>query len=219
MAGAQANLIEVSKMTPRQAIRTISVDLDTPALLRYLIKERFPGETVVTASLMASSIVVLKMVSEIDPATPIVFCQRPPVFEESTEYRTQIVTSLGLQNVSMSDGHEPMIQPGDKDHTERMGVRYRDMPGQSIQLLHLNDCLAPYSCWISAVYHLPREPSIRNRVDIDGRLIKVDPLIRWTKDDVQEFMRMNNLPYHKMAKREFNYDKSKSGGIPPTYHF
>jgi phosphoadenosine phosphosulfate reductase len=219
MVGAQANLIEVNKMTPRQAIRTISVDLDTPALLRYLIKERFPGETVVTASLMASSIVVLKMVSEIDPATPIVFCQRSPVFEESTEYRTQIVASLGLQNVSMNEGRETMIRPGDQDHTERMGVHYRDMPGRSIQLLHLNDCLAPYSCWISAVYHLPRQSFIQNRVDVHGRLIKVDPLVRWTKDDVREFMRVSNLPYHKMAKREFGYDGKKGDMTHPTYHF
>jgi phosphoadenosine phosphosulfate reductase len=211
--------IEVSNMTPRQEIRTISVELDTPTMLRYLIEERFSGKTVITASLMASSIVVLKMISEIDPATPVIFCQRPPVFEESTDYRNRLVESLGLQNISLSNGHEAEIKPGDSDHIERMKISYRDMPGRSVQLLHLNECLAPYSCWISAVYHLPREPSIRNRVDVDGHLIKVDPLIRWTKDDVREFMRANDLPYHEMAKRQFSYDKPKSGGTPPTYHF
>ena len=206
-------------MTLRQDIRAFSVNLNTPDLLRLLVKEKFPGETVVTASLMASSIVVLKMISVIDPATPIIFCQRPPVFEESTDYRAKIVESLGLQNVSMSDGHEPEVRPGDKDHCERMGVHYRDIPGRSIQLLHLNDCLAPYKCWISAVYHLPRESSVRNRVDVDGRLIKVDPLIRWSKDDVREFMRVHALPYHKMAKREFSYDGNKKGETHSTYHF
>jgi len=206
-------------MTLRQDIRAISVKLSTPDLLRHLVEEKFPGETVVTASLMASSIVVLKMISEIDPATPIIFCQRPPVFEESTDYRAKIVESLGLQNVSINDGHEPEVRPGDKDHCERMGVHYRDIPGRSIQLLHLNDCLAPYKCWISAVYHLPRESSVRNRVDVDGRLIKVDPLIRWSKDDVRDFMRVHALPYHKMAKREFSYDGNKKGGTHSTYHF
>ena len=87
-------------MTPRQEIRTISVELDTPTMLRYLIEERFSGKTVITASLMASSIVVLKMISEIDPATPVIFCQRPPVFEESTDYRNRLVERLGLQNIS-----------------------------------------------------------------------------------------------------------------------
>jgi len=206
-------------MTPRQEIRTISVGLDTPELLRYLIKERFPGETVVTASLMASSIVVLKMISEIDPATPIFFCQRPPIFEESADYRARIVENLGLQNISMNDGHETEVRPGDKDHCERMWVHYRDKSGRSFQLLHFNDCLTPYSCWISAVYHMHRPGFLRNRVDVDGRLIKVDPLIRWTKDDVREFMRANNLPYHKMAKRDFSYEGNEKGITVPTYHF
>lgn len=206
-------------MTSRQEIRLVSVDMDTPELLHFLIKERFPGKTVVTASLRGSSIAVLKMVSEIDRATPIIFCQRPPVFEESTEYRAKIVERLGLQNVSMNVGHETEVKPDDMDHCERMWVQYRDMPGRSFQILHLNDCLVPYSCWISAVYHVSRPSHVRNRVDIEGKLIKVDPLIRWSKSDVRDFMRAHRLPYHKMAKRKFNYDETGEELLHPTYHF
>ena len=206
-------------MTPRQEIRKISVDLTTPELLHYLIKERFPGEIVVTASLMASSVVVLKMISDIDPATPVIFCQRRPIFEESTEYRAKIVERLGLQNISLNNGRELEVAPGDNDHCERMFVQYRDMPGRSFQILHLNECLAPYKCWISAVYHVPRPDYVQNRVDVDGRLIRVDPLVRWTKDDVREYMRAQGLPYHKMAKRNFSYDENRNPDIIPSYQF
>ncbi|MGI9475206.1 MAG: phosphoadenosine phosphosulfate reductase family protein [Hyphomicrobiaceae bacterium] len=193
--------------------------MSTPDLLHYLIKERFAGEVVVTASLVASSIVILKMVSDIDPETPVIFCHRPPIFEESVEYRTEIIKRLGLKNVSMNDGNESIVQPGDSDHCERMWIQYLDMPGRSLQLLHLNQCLSPYKCWISAVYHVSRPANLRNRVDVDGRLVKIDPLIRWTKDDVGEFMRANELPYHKMAKRSFSYKGSKDGLMHPTYNF
>jgi len=206
-------------MTLREEIRSVSVGMKTQDVLRFLIKERFQGSTVVTASLMASSVVVLKMIADIDPATPVIFCQRPPVFEESTEYRAKIVELLGLQNVSLHDGHETEIKPGDTDHCERMWVQYRDMPGRSFQILHLNDCLAPHSCWISAVYHVSRPNAVRNRVDVDGRLIKVDPLIRWSKNDVRDFMRMHRLPYHKMAKRDYRYNETKEDVSHPTYHF
>ena len=207
-------------MTLKEDIRSVSNHLDTPELLRHLIKERFPGKTIVTASLRAPSIVVLKMISEIDPATPIVICQRPPVFEESAEFRAIIVEKLGLTNISTNVGHETGIKPGDHDHCERMWVHYRDMPGRSFEILHLNECLGPYSCWISSVYHV-REPSpvSLDRVDVDGRLIRVNPLLRWTKDDVREYMRAHSLPYHKMAARKFNYDESKEGAAYPTYHF
>lgn len=206
-------------MTLREEIRRVSVGLDTPELLRFLIRERFPGKMVVTASLMASSVVVLKMISDIDSATPVIFCHRPPVFEESTAYRAQIIERLGLRNVFMNDGRETKIRTGDKDHGERMWVHYRDTPGRSLQILHLNDCLAPYSCWISAVYHLERPRAVRNRVDVEGRLIKVDPLIRWSKQDVRDFMRSHGLPYHKMARRSYHYKDSAEDGLHPTYHF
>lgn len=202
-----------------QDIRSTSADLDTPELLRYLVKERFPGKVVVTASLMAPSIVVLKLISDIDPATPIIFCHRQPVFDESVEYRTKIIEILGLKRWSVSDGYETSVRPGDNDHRERMWVYYRDMPGRSLQLLHLNDCLAPYDCWINAIYHTPRPDFLRHRVDVDGRLIKVDPLLGWTRDDVREFMRAHGLPYHEMAKRRYDYGGEREAVAFPSYHF
>ncbi len=206
-------------MSLRQEIRSISTELDTADLLRHLIVERFPGDVVVTASLRAQSICVLKMIADIDAATPVIFCQRPPVFEESAEYRALIVDKLGLSNVSLNDGRETTVAAGDRDHCERMWVHYRDMPGRSSHLLHINECLSNYSCWISAVYHADPAEVAHNRVDVEGRLIKVDPLARWTKKDVQQFMSDQNLPYHKMAKREFSYDDTRERGTYPMYHF
>ena len=194
------------------------VVLDTRKLLHQLIKERFPGQTVVTASLMASSIVVLRMVSEIDCATQIIFCRRPPFFDESTEYRTRIVELLGLQNVSMNEGHEAQIRPGDNDHCEYMWIQHRS-PGRSFEILHLNDSLAPYHCWISAVYHDSRPDHVRSLIEGEGQLTRVNPLIHWTKDDVREFMTVHNLPYHKMAKKKYRQSKSKESGFSPSYHY
>lgn len=206
-------------MSLRQDIRSVSADLNAFELLEHLISERFTGETVVTASLRAPSICVLKMIADIDRSTPVVFCQRPPVFEESAEYRAQIVDLLGLTNVTMNEGRETEVAQGDRDHCERMWVHYRDMPGRSFQLLHINKCLYPYRCWISAVYHVDPSPVPHNRVDVEGRLIKVDPLARWGKKDVQQFMSENQLPYHKLAKRQFNYKGKTDGAVYPMYHF
>jgi len=175
--------------------------MPTPGLLCYLIKERFPGKTLVTASLRARSIVVLSMVAEIDPATPIRFCRPGHLFEESRKYRDLIVERLGLTNVSESTGHETHIKECDKDHCERMWSESETMPGRTFQVVHLNDTLAPYDCWISAVYHMARGENVKERVDVDGRLVRVDPLIDWTEKDVQDYMVEHGLPFHKRAYR------------------
>ena len=206
-------------MTTIEEIRSVSANLQTQELLRYLIQDKFPGKTVVTASLMAASVAVLKMISEIDRKTPVIFCHRSPVFPESIEYRERITGLLGLENYVESQGLETDVQPGDTDHCERMWVGSNNLQGRSFQLLHLNDNLAPYDCWISAIYHVPRPSSARQRVDVEGRLIRIDPLLRWSKDDIREFMRANRLPYHKQARRNLALKDTDEGSMLPNYNY
>jgi len=206
-------------MSVFQDIRSISPDLSTPDLLRFLIKEKFAGKTLVTASLKAPSVVTLKLVADIDPATPVAFCIRGFQFPESGVYRKRIVELLGLENVSHTEGGEVEIQPGDHDHCERMWVESRDGLGRSYEIVHLNQTLAPYSCWISAVYHMPREPQVTHRVDVEGRLIRIDPLIRWTKDDVRAFMHEHKLPFHpRVARRKLERPLESESSLP-SYNY
>ena len=106
-------------MTEFEDVRAACEGLSTEALLRYLIKERFPGETVVTASLRAPSIVALKLVADIDPATPVVFCRPGELFEESETFRKEVVAHLGLTNISETEGAKSGVLPDATDHYER----------------------------------------------------------------------------------------------------
>lgn len=190
-------------MSILQSIWSITTDLDTQRLLNYLIRDRYPGNVIVSASLKARSVVVLKMIADIEPSTPVVFCRPTFEFEDSRIYRERIVDLLGLTDVKITDGQEVDVGPGDQDHVERMWVSNRDLPGESFILAHLNDSLKDFACWISAVNHVRPETGIKHRVDLDGRLVRVDPIIRWSDDDVRAFMRDSDLPYHKMAKRTY----------------
>ena len=89
-----------------EPLRTATEGHTAEELLRFLIKDRYPGKTIVTASLRAPSVVVLKMVADIDPATPVVFCRRGTPFPESAAYHDTIVGLLGLSNVTVTAGHE-----------------------------------------------------------------------------------------------------------------
>ncbi len=206
-------------MSVYQDIRSVSPDLSTPDLLRLLIENRFAGKTLVTASLKASSVVVLKLVADINPATPVVFCGRGFQFPESDVYRKRIVELLGLENVSQTKGGEVEVLPGGYDHCERMWIESRNGLGRSYEILHLNQTLAPYSCWISAVYHIPSPPQFKNRVDVESRLIRINPLIRWTKNDIRAFMREHELPFHPRAVRPKPAPYLEEQAIPPSYNY
>lgn len=199
---------------------SVSSKLETPDLLRYLITEKFPGKAVVTASLRARSVVVLSMVAAIDPATPVVFCRPGDLFQKSLKYRERIVDLFKLTNVSESKGHETGIGAGDQDHCERMWSESEDSSGRTYEIVHLNETLAPYDCWISAVYHMARHEGVRHRVDIDGRLIRLDPLLSWSQEDVHRYMVDHGIPFHPRAQRRTRLKPWPKGTpIPPTYHF
>jgi phosphoadenosine phosphosulfate reductase len=201
-----------------QELHEACKDLSTEELLRYLIKDRFPGMSVVTASLRAPSIVVLKMIADIDPDTPVVFCRPGELFEESEEHRAELVKMLGLTKVSETEGGKSGVLPDTSDHYERMWAEYRSGLGRVHELVHLNDIMVHYDCWISAVYHLP-SPQTAMRVDMEGNLVRIDPLIDWTPQDVRDFMRKNGLPFHPRAKRRVDPRLPEDTPCPPSYHF
>ena len=159
------------------------------------------------------------MVADIDPATPVVFCVRGFEFPESDVYRKRIVELLGLKNVSQTKGREVEVLPGDLDHCEHMWAESRDWLTRCFEIVHLNQTLAPYSCWISAVYHVPSSPHLTRRVDVEGRLVRINPLIRWTKDDIRAFMRENKLPFHPRAVRLKPAPPLEKPPLLPFYHY
>ncbi len=201
-------------MPALETIRDATAGYTAQELLRALIVDHFPGKSVVTATLRASSVAVLKMVADIDPSTPIVFCRRGTPFPESNQYRDTIVDLLGLSNVTITEGYELDAEPGDYDHCERMWAEYEHGPGRSDEIVHLNQTLAPYACWISAVYHARPPIDERRRIDAEGKLLRIDPLADWSREDVRVFMQAHNVPFHARAYRSTMRSAPTEGAAP-----
>ena len=153
-------------MTVLEEIRANVDNKDSFELIDYLIKERFPGRCVVTASLKSKSVTVLKIVADIDPSTPVVFCHARDLYEESRVYRERLVSLLGLTNVTETHGDRAAPADRDADHIECMWVEDPDGGGLVHECVHLNDTLKDKDCWISAVYaDDPNQAGRRQRVE------------------------------------------------------
>ena len=192
-------------MLPLDELRDATAAMTAPALIRHLLHEKFPDRSAITSSLRARSIVVLKMVAEIDRATPVIFCHAPDVYPESVEYRTQIVRQLGLTDIRDPGKAETDILPGDQDHYEE--IRSGVWGGGTIgSIVHLNRSLAGFLCWISATYHRPYSDDPTERLAEEGRLLRVDPLNGWSQEEVYSYMAKHGLPHHPRI-------------VAPTYHY
>ena len=194
-------------------------EMDTLSFLRFLITERFPQKTLTTCSLRARSIVLLKMISEIDASTPIVFCHAPDPYPESLEYRAKIVSQLGLRDIRDPAPDESGALPGDCDHNEGLWAENPVNHTRVYKIVHLNRSLAEFDCWISGVYHGPYGGTPKPRVTEEGRLIRINPLAAWTQDQVRGFMKENGLPYHPRSAVRPKPPGPEEPALTPTYHF
>jgi phosphoadenosine phosphosulfate reductase len=197
------NLMEVAMRRADEILR-ITAEMDTFSFLRYVITEGFPRATVATCSLRGRSVVVLKMISEIDPSTPIVFSHMPHLYPESLDYRAKLVRDLGLRDTRES-AEDSGALPGDCNHSESLWAENPVDHTRAYRTVNLNQALAGCECWISAVYHGPYPEAPGPRVREEGRLILIDPLASWTQDQVRGFMQQHGLSYHPRA----NLDRSQ----------
>jgi len=192
---------------------------DCVSLIDYLINDRFKKKIVVTASLRARSVVALQMVADINPSTPIVFCHAGTLFPESREYKDFIIERLGFSDIREPQQGEFETAPGDYDHVEWMKAYWGGTQNFVKEAVHLNKTMKDFECWISAVYHPTVAGAPVNRVDIEGKLIRVNPLLDWTRDAVNEFMNARDLPFHKLASRKTEYPDDEGDGLLPSYAY
>jgi phosphoadenosine phosphosulfate reductase len=183
-------------MSRVRELQEITREMDTLRFLRFLISERFPDKTLASCSLRARSVVLLKMISEIDVSTPIVFCHAPELYPESLEYRTKLVDRLGLRDIREPADDEGGPSPDDCDHDEGLWAENPVDHTRAYKIVSLNRTMASCDCWISGVYHGPYTATPGPRVTEEGRLVRINPLVSWTQDQVRRFMKENGLPYH-----------------------
>jgi phosphoadenosine phosphosulfate reductase len=158
------------------------------------------------------------MLSDINPATPILFCHAGVIYPESLEYKQLIIDRLGFTDIRETQNKETETIPGDYDHVEWLMANHNGSNGAVKTAMHLNKSLGGYDCWISAVYHKPLDSSQINRIDIEGKVLRVNPLLDWTYSDVDKFMKAHDLPFHKLAPRDPIYRGHHDNNHPIPFY-
>ena len=68
--------------------------------LRAAIRYLFPGRIALVSSFGADSAVLLHLVAQADPATPVIFVDTGQLFAETLAFRDELIRRFGLTNVT-----------------------------------------------------------------------------------------------------------------------
>ncbi|MXO74567.1 phosphoadenylyl-sulfate reductase [Altererythrobacter aerius] len=175
---------------------------DTRAVLDAVLREGVAGRVAVVSSFGAESAVLLHLVAETAPDTPVLFLDTGKHFPETIAYRDALVARLGLTNLQVLAPDPALLAARDES-----GLRWSFDPDGCCDIrkvLPLAAALAEYDATVtgrkafqsSTRANLPRFEL--DHADAVGRL-KINPLIDWQAADLAAHVAEHDLPPHPLV--------------------
>ncbi|MFK4825204.1 phosphoadenylyl-sulfate reductase [Paenochrobactrum sp. BZR 588] len=154
------------------------------------------------SSFGAESAVLLHMVASVDQSIPVLFLDTGKHFTATLEYRKQLTTNLGLQNV--------------QDITPLQENLKRDDPYGALSMTDKDRCcflrkvepmtraVAPYQAWMTGRKQF--QAATRQQLPVFeavGVRIRINPLAHWNSDDLLAYMRHHDLTVHPLTLQNY----------------
>lgn len=167
-------------------------------ILRDALKERFAGRVAVLSSFGAEAVVLLHLVASVDSATPVLFLDTDRHFPQTLQHRRNVVARLGLTNVRDLAPHAADAERLDPD-----GDLWRRDPDACCALRKvrpLAEAVGDYDALITGRKRFHGATRVRlPLIELVDGAARINPLARWSADDIDAYRRRHDLPFHPMA--------------------
>lgn len=173
-----------------------------PDMLRTLLTGELRGQIAAVSSFGAESAVLLHMVAQADPATPVVFTDTLKMFSETLAYRDALVERLGLLDIRVIQPDLALLAAKDPD-----GIRHGYDPDGCCDLRKVEPLargLAPFEAWISGRKGF--QAGTRHalpRFEVEEGRLKLNPLADWDKAALDGYFAEHDLPRHPLEAQGY----------------
>lgn len=175
---------------------------DAKTVLRHALTDVQLGKVAMVSSFGAESVVLLHMTAQIDPSTPVIFLDTEMLFPETLSYQRDVADHLGLTDVRVITPNRTATLTEDVD-----GLLHQadiDACCNLRKTRPLADALHAFDGWVTG----RKQFQGGKRADLplfqkDGRKIKVNPLVKWTAQDLQAYIATHDLPRHPLVAKGY----------------
>lgn len=177
-------------------------DADAEDILRHAIEHEFPGRIALVSSFGAESAILLHLVARIDKSLPVIFLETGKHFSQTLSHRAKLAKKLDLTDIR--DIHPPEDERAKVDPEGDLWKRDTDACCNLRKVEPLGRALDGFDAWITGRkqfhggnrIHLPAFEASETH-------IKVNPLIRWSKGDIDAYMAVHDLPPHPLVAQGY----------------
>jgi phosphoadenosine phosphosulfate reductase len=158
----------------------------------------FPRLTMATA-FGAEGCCILHMLAEIEPSVHVFNLETGYQFPETLALRERIRERYGIEVELV----QPELSVAEYE-AEHGGPLYRCRPDQCCEdrkIQPLRRVVSDYDAWISAIRRdqtTDRAKASTVHWDAKFGLVKINPLLNWTKEDIWSFIVQNDVPYNPL---------------------
>ena len=126
------------------------------------------------------------------------------LFEQTYDLKNKLEEKYGFKFLRFSTEFTPDAQG--KQYGEKLWEKDPDACCNLRKVLPMKEALADYDFWITGIRK--KQTTIRAHaglVDLEPRfsVIKMNPLLNWTHDEVWNFVKEHNLPYNPLHDRGY----------------
>ena len=164
--------------------------------------KRFKGRSALVSSFGSESAVLLHMVAQIDPDTPVLFLDTGQLFGQTLDYRKNLAKLLGLTDVR--DLRPSFADLSTKDPKSDLWKTDTDGCCAIRKVAPLDRALEGFDLWITGRkrFHGASRLNLPLVEKADGRW-KLNPLVNFTQDELTAYVAEHALPPHPLV--EFGY--------------
>jgi phosphoadenosine phosphosulfate reductase len=185
--------------TKLKSLQEAAKGRDAKGILELALKGEFAGKTAVVSSFGSESVVLLHMIAQIDPTTPVIFLNTGKLFGETLRYRDRLQDELGLVDVRSIGPH-----PADRaaqDPNGELWSKSTDACCNFRKVVPLKRALEGFSAQITGRKRF--QTNARSQMEpvefFEGRF-RFNPLTDWTLADIEAYMAEHDLPAHPLVE-------------------
>lgn len=172
-------------------------------ILAWALDEFGKGITIATG-FGAEGVAVIDMALKLDPNADIFFLDTGFLFPETYDLRRKIEERYGIEIRAVMPELSPQSQ--EEAFGPELWSRDPDLCCRLRKLEPLKEALHGYEAWITAIRRDQTAARIHAQaVEQDNRwhLVKVNPLVTWSKRDVWSYILKEQLPYNPLHDRGY----------------
>ena len=185
-----------------EALNSVAEGLDTDTLLAATLAGPWAGRVAVVSSFGADAVVLLHMVAQIDRQTPVLFVDTRLLFKETLAYQQEVAQALGLRDLRVIRARHLALaakDPGDTLHQTNP-----DACCTLRKTAPLQAALAGFDGWITGRKRFQSGTrAALPLVEADGTRLKINPLARWSAQDIAAYMDTHALPRHPLVAQGY----------------